>query len=67
VPQQGSRSDFEKWAPFLAPNNLKPFIGQDLTDSTKPLLSRFRLSLNWDGLTLQEMERWPHHEPEMVQ
>lgn len=41
-PAKGRGSDFEKVAPFLALENLKPFVTLDLEDSTKPIL--FRLS-----------------------
>ena len=37
---RGQRTGFDKPAPFLAPNNLKPFISKDLADSTTKI--RFR-------------------------
>jgi len=36
-PAKGRGSSFENIAPFLALNNLKPFINQDLINSTKPI------------------------------
>jgi P63C domain len=41
-PAAGRGSDVEKMAPFLALDNLKPFVDKELADSTKPIV--FRLS-----------------------
>ena len=37
-PAAGRGSDVEKVAPFLALDNLKPFVSKELEDSTKPVL-----------------------------
>lgn len=37
-PAKGRGSQFEEVAPFLAVNNLKPFVDQALADSTKPMM-----------------------------
>jgi len=39
-PAAGRGSDVEKVAPFLALENLKPYISKDLADSTKPIVFR---------------------------
>jgi P63C domain len=39
-PAGGWGSDFEKMAPFLALNNLKPFVSDELAASTKPVAFR---------------------------
>jgi P63C domain-containing protein len=39
-PAGGRGSDVEKVAPFLALDNLKPFVSQELADSTKPIVFR---------------------------
>jgi len=39
-PAAGWGSDVEKVAPFLALDNLKPFVSEELADSTKPIVFR---------------------------
>jgi hypothetical protein len=39
-PAGGRGSDVEKVAPFLALDNLKPFVSNELADSTKPIVFR---------------------------
>jgi hypothetical protein len=39
-PAAGRGSDVEKVAPFLALDNLKPFVSEELEDSTKPIVFR---------------------------
>ncbi|HEX9879265.1 MAG TPA: P63C domain-containing protein [Candidatus Binatia bacterium] len=39
-PAAGRGSDVEKMAPFLALDNLKPYVSQELADSTKPVVFR---------------------------
>lgn len=39
-PAKGWGSDVEKVAPFLALENLKPYVSEELADSTKPIIFR---------------------------
>ena len=39
-PAAGRGSDVEKLAPFLALDNLKPYVSNELADSTKPIIFR---------------------------